>query len=250
MAAPAFVQAGSGLTVTTGTATASLAGATAGNLIIVQGYADGTTLDFSVGNAVNTNTLAGTGPDLSYLANFGTGSTVVGYQFIELGRVISNGTVSQDFTVGGSGEDLFGRIYEFSGASTGSTFQTVIESDPDPYAFTKGTSTTVSSQAVVTTGTDGLGCQFVAINANQATVSFTGETGTDWTETVAEYNGGGSLATLQLQTGAIATATTAGGGGSMTITSAEWCTIGFRIIPAISASGTPTPRTGASSLRW
>jgi hypothetical protein len=99
----------------------------------------------------------------------------------------------------------------------------------------EGSSVTVADIAVITNGTDRLACQFVAIGANQATASFTGETGGDWTEAEAEYaTATGATATLQLQTASVAAAGTIDG-GTQTISSADWGCIGTAIIPTAAA---------------
>lgn len=77
----------------------------------------------------------------------------------------------------------------------------------------KGTGTTVSATSLTTSGTDRLGLHFLYVTDDNAVASFTGESGGDWTEAVAEYTTTlGSDTCVQLQTAGLAAATTISGG--------------------------------------
>lgn len=241
MAVPLFVQAGSGSTITTGTGTVSLTSATAGNLVILQLEVDGLAADWSQSGATNVSALDGTTDARdTIVVNFtvGTDPPANALHSLYCGRVTANGTCSFDITVGASGEDIFARIYEFSGASLGTTLDTVIENgaDPDLYTGDSGSGTTVFDIGCTTNDIDRLALEFVAIDSNQAIGSFTGETGGDWTEAVAEYVGGGTVGTLQLQTAEMAAADTISG-GTVSIGSANWGVLALAIIPGPAATG-------------
>jgi len=227
-----------------------MAGATAGNLILMHTIVRGTVQDHTFTNITNLENAAGTDNLLSgVISGRSLGNPITSNQQIHLARVMANGTVSVDLVVGASGEDMFSRMFEFSGASLGTTVATVLENGAGVGDDGNGfTNTTVTDFQVVTNGNDRLALNFVGIDNNQATTAFTGETGGDWTEVVAEFaSATGATATLQLQSAAMSTAGTIDG-GTFTITSAGWNVMGTAIIP-IPPPG-PGLRTSASPLRW
>ena len=75
--------------------------------------------------------------------------------------------------------------------------------------------------------------QFGYISQAATPVSFTGETGGDWTLHSASPS---NTATIYLQTAVIATAGTIDG-GSMTIAAGSWAVRGYALAPASAASG-------------
>lgn len=102
-------------------------------------------------------------------------------------------------------------------------------------------STTVSDAGVTTSGADRLAVNFISLGNSLAMASFTGETGGDWTEAVAEArtttaNNG----TLQLQTAGMASAGTVDGGSQTISGSTGWGIHGFAILP-VSSGGSTTP---------
>ena len=247
MPVPIPVQAGTGLALTTGTGTVSVTGALAGNLLLLDIVERGLTGDFSgPSNGVNINRLDGSSGFLTgYISNHGIGSPSTSQRFVYAGRAAANGTCSVDLTVGASGNDLFARIYEISGASTGTTTGTVFEAS----AVEANTTTTIVDSSVTTLGADRLAVQFVALESNQALGDFTGETGGDWTEAFAEFaSSTGVTATLQIQTANMTAAGTIDG-GTISITSAGWGVSGFAIIGA-PASAPSVLRVVSSGLRW
>src|SRR5262249_43331275 len=134
-------------------------------------------------------------------SNIGLGNPSTSQRFIYAGRPAANGTCSVDMTVGASGNDLFMRLYEFSGASVGTTAGTVLEPAVGAAVAEANTNTTVLDASVTTTARNRLALQLVGLASNQALGNFTGETGGDWTEAVAEFSSAsGATATLQLQT--------------------------------------------------
>lgn len=232
MPLPVCVGAGAGVAILTGSGTVSKSGCVAGNLLVQHLVVRGASEDWSgISNVVNWKNLAGvSGQTTGVQTGLGIGTGSVSRHALFASRVIADGVCSGDFTVGVSGEDLFLRMYEFSGASPGATVAAVFENGGSHYGAVEGTSVAVADSGVVTNGADRLACQFVGIGANQAVESFAGETGGDWTEAVAEYaSAEGVAATLQLQTAPMAAAGTIDG-GTQTIVSAAWGSIGLAII--------------------
>lgn len=238
MAVPTFVGAGTGAERTTaGTFTVSKTGCTAGNVVCFDMKVQADTGDWGgFSNRVNVQDFSGVGGALDFVENTGNRQWA-------WGRVTANGTVSADLTVGASGEDIAARIYEFSGVTTATTPAGVLQHGGGLDSETAGTSTTVSAPDVTTLGADRLACAFVAIRAVRTIGSFTGETGGDWTEAVAEYQG--TTITLQLQTASLASAGTITG-GSISITSANWQVFGTSLIPFV--AGTPSGNAATMML--
>lgn len=234
MAVPTFVGAGSGVTITTGTATVSKTGCTANNLIFLHFISDGTAQDYSRGNRVNMLNLAGNVGDDNLINGAGIGLTAVSTHNIFVTRVTADGTCSVDLTVGASGEDLFARLYEFSLVFAGTTLNQIREAQSDVSA---NATTTLDNTPVTTTASDRLACNFIGVNSTTSVASFTGETGGDWTMAVTEYQGGGTIGTIALQTAAMPTVGTITG-GTATITSGATGNVGFALIPSILSSAT------------
>ena len=225
MAVPAFLGAGPGVTITTGTGTVSKTGCTEGNLLVLQVYCDGLTDDWDIGNYVNTKTLAGAS-GLTFITNQVCGATATFSVFF--GRATADGICSVDVIVGAAGEDLVCRMYEFSGITSVHTAARIL--DLAEAAGNAGTSTAVGHATHTTHGDDRLVIELNGINAAQAVSSFSGETGGDYTlET--EYQGSGTVGTIALQTALIPTVNTLAG-GTFTITSAAWGTWGAALVPA------------------
>jgi hypothetical protein len=241
MAAPAFVQASAGAVVTTGTATVSLTSCTAGNMVFLVWVEDGSLNESVTGNHVNTQNIAGGTSDLDFFQVIAMGSPTNSYLHCYVGRVTANGTISADLTVGAAGEDLFAVWYEFSGASTATTltYPNGISEAVDAgtyYDFNSGQGTTITFAQVRSSDVDRLGVQFIGVNANQALVNATGETGGDWTEPVGEFaSASGTAATVGIQTAAMPTAANIVG-GTITISSAGWGVLVFALKPGSVAS--------------
>lgn len=238
MAAPTFVDAGTGATDAGGawTYTCQASGA-AGRVFIVQILQDGTTSGaFTQDSASNIVNLAGItnlwtsipGPNSDI--SWPVGVAEAARQFLFIGRATS--TSAPTLSGGNStSEDLYIRSYQFTDVNTGSTLSAVIENASAGSAFYEaGTGTTVSDRDVTTLGADRLALNFVAANDDVAIDAFTGEAGGDWVEAVAEYaSASGTDGMLQLQTAAMASAGTISG-GSDTIVSAAWGVVGFALI--------------------
>lgn len=253
MAVPSYVGAGTGVVIETGTGTVSKTGCTSGNVLLVHLLERGTTGDYGRGNYSNINNLlgaAGINP-IALGRDIGVGGTSKHALFA--GRASASATCSLDFTVGASGNDLFVRMYEFSGAFAGNADDGVglLENNGATLESDANTSTTVNDRACITTGADRLALQFVGIDANVAIAAFTGMSGGTWAEATAEYaEATGATATLQLQTAEMASAGTIDG-GSTTISSAGYGVLSTALIPD-TTSGGPSPRTlvASSGARW
>jgi len=228
MAAPTYIGAGTGLALTTGTGTVSKTSCTAGNLIAIHFRVRGHTEDWGNSNVVNITSIAGVANDVT--------DVVISEGGVWLGRATTSATCSMDLTVGASSEDIFARIYEFSGVATSSTLASIIENDIYTFDSFSGSVSPVDDINVATNGADRLALNFVALNNNQNIPNFTGMTGGTWGELTEFSSATGLTATLQLQSAAMPSSGVVGG-GSATITDTIWLNYGFALIPA--ASGTP-----------
>lgn len=256
MAIPFFVGAGTGVAITTGTATVSKTGCTLGDLIVVHYLVRGGVDDVIRSNVINiTNLSTLTTNSLNLITNNRDVGLAGGSKHgFYAGRVTADGTCSADFTVGGSGNDIFVRMYQFSGEILGNTDDGIglFDNEGGQFQSDGQTGTTLSDRAVTTAGPDRLCVSLNSVAGNQALGSFTGETGGDWTEAVAEFaSATGATGTIQLQTAGLATAGTING-GSIAITSADWGVISFGIIPAVVATAPSAPQslvaTGGTSV--
>jgi hypothetical protein len=107
------------------------------------------------------------------------------------------------------------RIYCFRGVDTGGTPYEALGVSPS------ASSTTVQDYDLTTLGTNRLACNFFGIPNDSAIAAFTGETGGDWVEAVAEYTTDlGTDGCLQLQISDMPTAGTIAG-GTTTISTSE-----------------------------
>lgn len=221
---PTLRQASAGTVVTTGTGTVSLTNCSAGNVVFFVWVEDGSSNDSDIGNSVNLAKVTdGTASDNDFFQRISMGGNA--FLNIHVARVIADGTVSADVTVGGSGADCFIVAYEFEDVDTriGSlTSQPITETLTDYYDFASGTGTTISMSSVISNDRNRTGVAFIGVNANQALAASTGESGGDWTEPVAEFaSASGTAATVGIQTASMPTATTISG-GTITISSASW----------------------------
>jgi hypothetical protein len=96
-----------------------------------------------------------------------------------------------------------------------------------------GSGTTVTMPTVTTLGADRVAVAFIMVGSETTMASATGESGGDWTETVAEAaSGTGADGTLQVQSAAMASAGTISG-GTVTVTTGGWVARGFALVPAV-----------------
>jgi len=233
MAAPTYITASTGTTDAGGAwSHTSAAPGAAGRIYIVQVVQDGTGANtISVDSVTNAENLAGTDGVLTSIGEFNIGSAVAASQHLWIGRSLN--TSAMVITGGNTGtDDLYIRVYEFSGVSTGTTLATVIENATAGSTTTgAGTSTTVADASVQTLGTNRLALNFIGTN-DDLTIggSFTGETGGDWASVASYGTSTGTDAALNLNTATIASAGTIDG-GTYTITSMAWGVVGFALIP-------------------
>ena len=242
MAAPAFVQAGTGAVWTTGAAVAaSLSGVTVGNLVVLHCLQDGTGVSGPTeagGSGTEELDASGTWTKPSNLSGIQVGNPLAAKLHVWLARATSS-TPSVQLSHS-DGDDLYFRLYEFSGVHRGPATTDVYENSiAGGTANTNGTSTTVADAGVVTLGPDRLACNFVGINDDLTGIAaFAGESGGDWAMPASFESSTGTDGTISLMTAVIASAGTIDG-GSDTITSDGWGVVGLAFIPAAAAPGPP-----------
>jgi hypothetical protein len=231
VAAPVFVAAGAGAErLTTGTVSVTKATCTAGNLVIFHNFFSADTGDGGFTNFANVQALDGTINTTTALIN------AVNRQVL-LARVTADGTCSADLSIGASGDDGVGRIYEFSSVSAGTTLASVVENGTGTNVeLGFSASTTINDSDVTTNGIDRVALNFVNVRSAAAIGAFTGETGGDWTEQVAEYSG--TTLMISLQSSPMPAAGVIDG-GTITITSAYWVTIGTALRPPVAQQTYP-----------
>jgi len=141
----------------------------------------------------------------------GAGSTTTGrhYAFYKRSEGTESGNLGVTF-----GTDAAvckaGRMYFFRNVD--------VVTPTEGGSTSKATGTTVTAVSLVTSGDDRLGLHFLYVTDDNAVASFTGESGGDWTEAVAEFTTTqGSDACMQLQTAGLAAATTISGGTLMMV---------------------------------
>ena len=128
----------------------------------------------------------------------------------------------------------FGRIYRFTGVRSDTVGNVV-----GGWGFGSGAVAQIADTGVTTPEADCLAVNLVGVLDDNAVASFTGETGGDWTEAIAEFT---QLATtpdccLQVQTATMAAAGTVTGGAQTMAAADPWSVIGFYIRgPAVGAA--------------
>lgn len=239
MAAPTFVQAGAGRVNTSGTFGDSLSGVTVGNVIISQAIVDGADdndpLDSTGQSGIES--LAGTANSWTLIGNFDVGGSAEARMWLYIGRATATTVGDQYDTAQVGGQDIYNRLYEFSGVHTGTALADVIENGSAGSTTTSaGTSNTIADASVQTLGADRLALNFVAINDDNALDAFTGQSGGTWAEAVAEFaSSTGTDAAIQLQTATIASAGTIDGGTEGMAASDAWGVVGFALKPQAAA---------------
>ncbi len=266
MAAPSYVQASTGATDATGAFTfTGVATGTIGDLVILQividgpggrswGTESGTNINKLDGTAGWTDLASTQGGPTAFFS--GTGNV---QQVLLVGRRTSASSAPTfSTTANTNGDDVYGRMYEFTHVSTGTDYTTVIENGTAGNIDDAGAaSATVSDVAVTALGPDRLALNFVGINDDNAVAPFTGMTGGTWGEVVAEYaDSGGTDACIQCQaayygsfgTGVSAQTSTSviqgDGGASNEQTAQEFTTVGALTVAYVTLilkkTGTPT----------
>jgi len=139
------------------------------------------------------------------------------------------GTVTIGATFGNTPAVLAGRMYRFSGViATGTPYENANRTGVGSPA------STISQGSITTVGSDRLCAHFLAIvDENISTSDFTGETGGNFAEALAEYGASpGEDVTLQMQTATMASAGTISGGSFSVSIAARYARHVFALIPA------------------
>jgi hypothetical protein len=229
MTVPVFVQAGAGFEGTAGTVV-SITGCTAGNMLILGVYKKGTTGFTFIDTAVNCTDISGAA-SLGHPQTPTVGSPKVGDLDFYVGKVTANGTCSITTRLTAGTDPQYARFFEISDwLSTATIWQNALE---DALGTELGTSTTVTDEQIISTGSDRLAGSLCAIDGAVTTTAFTGQTGGTWVEPVASYSG--TAATIQLQTADLPNAATINGGTFTISPSTGWGLSGFAIIGEVSS---------------
>ena len=155
---------------------------------------------------------------------YGPDATTLGRQWIFSMFATGTETGNQVVDVGVVNIVKIGRMYAFRNVA--------LSSFTEGGGFGTGTVAAISAQAVTTTGVKRLAVSFVFVNDDNAVGSFTGETGGDWTEAVAEYTTvSGADGCIQLQNATMASAGTISGGSYAMAAADPWGVRAFALIP-------------------
>ena len=259
MAAPTFVQAGTGQAVLTIGVTVDIptAGTVAGDILILQAGKSGTGAQPTLTSITNIESLSGTDNSMTVItaSEQPTGGASDGEHNLWIGRIIATNTATS-LVFNTPAADNYVRLYQFTGVNAGTTLNDVVENDTAD--FSNGTPLTqaqINDTAVVTNGADRLACQFVSVIDDNAVGPFTGMSGGTWAEAVAEYasSAGNPDGCIQLQTATIAAAGTIDGGSYTMAASDHWGVIGLALIPPSGTTTnqalTATVTTSASMVR-
>ena len=230
MAAPVYQSASTGSVWTTGAAVAtSLTTTEIGSLVVLHVLVDGTSgLGPTLSSITNISDLAGTSGAMTQVGSYAVGSGGE-YQWIFAGRATATAVCSVSATQS-SGNDMYFRLYAFSGASTGTTVASVF-ADIGNYP---GTSTNLYHSNCTASGADNLGLLFIAVNDDNALGSFINETGGDWQEVAEFASATGTDGNISLQKSAMATNATISGGGYTMSASDAWSCMTCMLLPASS----------------
>ena len=204
MAIPSFVQASTGTTDATGTFTfTGVATGTIGDVVIVHIVVDGSgAISWGALSGTNINDLAGSANVWTEIGTFHAGAAV--QQRIFIGRRTS-ASAAPTFTAAAntSGDDVYGRMYEFTDVSAGTTLTTVIENATAGGTSTSGAtaSGTIADASVQTLGPDRLALNFIGINDDNAIDVLASSGLQGWTEPTPEYaDATGTDASVGIQT--------------------------------------------------
>lgn len=127
-------------------------------------------------------------------------------------------------TITGGNDRKIARMYGFDGSNN----------TDEGGAAVADNNTSVPAGSVTTSGANRLALHFLALFAATTVGNFTGETGGDWTEAVAEHS---NVATLQLQTANMASAGTISGGTVTPGAGGAYSTITAALQEASAATG-------------
>lgn len=235
MTVPTFVGSSTGAVVTTTAATAHAITAAIGDLIIWQILTDGAGGQPTITSPSNISTVDGRTSGLAN-SDFLVPSQLnpaSHFHHLYAGWAIGT-TPSLTFTTGGA--DMYIRAHRFSGLFFGSHINAIIENlqgtGGRPTGHTTGTTNTINAPTVETSGPDRLGVCFIACNDDNPVAAFTGETGGDWTEPVAEFaSATGTDGMTSINTATLSSAGTISGGSITMAASDNWSCVAFALIP-------------------
>jgi hypothetical protein len=194
-------------------------------------------LQVTVRDTTNTPTTP-TGFTLLY----GPDSTGTGRQWIYYRFATGSESGTITITIGGSSSKM-ARMYSFRNVA--------LSSFTEGGGFGSGYSSTINAQSVTTTDTNRLAVSFVFVNDNNAVDSFTGETGGDWTEAVAEFTTSeGSDGCIQLQNATMASAGTISGGNYLMSASDPWGVRAFALKPKTTSQPWVITEGSGQNNRW
>lgn len=233
MAAPSFVQASAGWTITGTSGAGSLSGAVVGNFLLLQVLVDTSAAFPIIGSGSGFEKVDGTDNDMDLIAGIQVGATDLGAMRTWVGRV-TNSSVSITVDTNGSTNDMFCRLYEFSGVSSDNVIANVVENTASQ---NQATSSTITDADVTATVAETLAINCVGVVDNQALSAFTGATGGTWSEPVAEYVGSGTVGVIQLQIAALGSPGTINGGSLTMGGSAAWGIQGMTFRPTVAGGG-------------
>jgi len=223
MAAPVFDSAGTGANSGTTTVNVPYPATVAANDLLVLHHImrdSGHTVTTPLGWDVVQTTMD-------------NGFTIFGTLLAKVAAGTESGTLAVNITGGGS--QTIARMYRFTGNATSSYYEGLSNSGVGD------ASATVTDAGVTTLGADRLACNFVATSGDTAIGNFTGETGGDWTEAVAEFSVTGD-GQVQLQTAAMPTTGTING-GTLTSGGGQYLVFGLALTPG-------TPAVAQNQLAW
>ena len=207
-----------------------------GNLILMQIAIRNTT----IGVTTPTGWTLLYGPDT-------TGTTIRQWIFYKIADGSETGNLN--VTVDSGNILKMGRMYLFNNTDS-SNFT-------EGGGFGSGTANTISAQSVITTGIERLAVSFVFVDDDNALDPFTGESGGDWTEGVAEYTTtSGADGAMGLQIATMATAGTISGGTDTMGASDTWGVRAFALKPPppagvsnkLAFAQQPTPATAGVAI--
>lgn len=236
MAAPTFVSASAGTTDATGpwTHTGPAPGAT-GRIVIVHLLQDGTNAGVpAITSVTNAANIGGVANVLTKIGQFDVGSpTPTARHHVWIGRTTSASGAMVITGTNTGGDDVYVRVYLFSGVSAATSLARVIENvTRGSTGVSAGTSATASDAAVTTLGPDRLVLNLLAIDDDNPVGPFSGQTGGTWAEATAEYaTQSGTDGCIQIQTATLATAGTIDGGTASITDVDNWGVVGFALLP-------------------
>lgn len=224
-----------------------MSGVTIGNVILLQVLIDTSNVALpAFGTVTGIEDLNATAGAMTRGGGASVGNPLAGTMVPAFGRATAT-TVSVVVNAPGSGEDIYCRLYEFSGVrtDTGATTAAICENgaDADGITFSNGTSSTIADVAVTTNGSDRLAVNLVGVNDDNALDAFTGMTGGTWAEAVAEYlDATGTDGSIGIQIADMPSAGTIDGGTDAMAVSDGWGVLGFALIPPSAAVPGPAFR--------